>query len=125
MRRQPSLRRIQSDPNFAFKVHARRTRIVCTIGPKCNDHETLKAMVRPRARSDHATLRPPRVPFTHTRALVGARGPQLKAGMNVARLNFSHGDHKTHLENIEAIRKACEATSEDAESCGLPLCARA
>ena len=27
------------------------------------------------------------------------------AGMNVARLNFSHGDHKTHLKIIEKIKK--------------------
>lgn len=36
--------------------------------------------------------------------------------MNVARLNFSHGSHETHLENILAIRKACKAASEDAAS---------
>ena len=27
------------------------------------------------------------------------------AGMNVARLNFSHGDHDEHLVRIERIRK--------------------
>jgi pyruvate kinase len=27
-----------------------------------------------------------------------------KAGMNVARLNFSHGDHSTHLKNIEILK---------------------
>ncbi|MBP9988882.1 MAG: pyruvate kinase [Ruminococcus sp.] len=27
-----------------------------------------------------------------------------KAGMNTARLNFSHGDHNTHLKNIELIK---------------------
>ncbi len=29
----------------------------------------------------------------------------IKAGMNVARLNFSHGDHETHLAVIQWIRK--------------------
>lgn len=31
-----------------------------------------------------------------------------KAGMNVARLNFSHGSHKEHLGNIELIKKVRE-----------------
>jgi len=30
----------------------------------------------------------------------------IKAGVNVFRLNFSHGEHKTHLETLENIRKA-------------------
>lgn len=31
----------------------------------------------------------------------------IDAGMNVARLNFSHGDHKTHGNTIANIREAC------------------
>lgn len=51
----------------------RKTKIVCTIGPACNNEETLKRMCL--------------------------------AGMNVARLNFSHGTHEDHLKTIELIKK--------------------
>ncbi|AMB99699.1 pyruvate kinase [Aerococcus urinaehominis] len=36
----------------------------------------------------------------------------IEAGMNVARLNFSHGDHDEHLARIENIRKASEQTGK-------------
>ena len=29
----------------------------------------------------------------------------MKLGMNVCRLNFSHGDHAEHLERINTIKK--------------------
>ncbi|KAA3606165.1 MAG: pyruvate kinase [Calditrichaeota bacterium] len=32
----------------------------------------------------------------------------MKAGMNIARLNFSHGSYKTHLQNIKNVRDAEE-----------------
>lgn len=51
----------------------RRTKIVCTLGPACNNEKTLAQM--------------------------------LKNGMNVARLNFSHGTHEYHKANIELFRK--------------------
>ncbi len=54
----------------------RKTKIVCTIGPSCNNEETLTKMCL--------------------------------AGMNVARLNFSHGTHEEHLENINLIKKVRE-----------------
>ena len=34
----------------------------------------------------------------------------IRAGMNVARLNFSHGDFTSQLENIRAVRAAAAAT---------------
>ena len=54
----------------------RKTKIVCTIGPACNNEETLKRMCL--------------------------------AGMNVARLNFSHGSHEEHLKTIALIKKVRE-----------------
>ncbi len=39
----------------------------------------------------------------------------LRSGMNVARLNFSHGTHEDHARMIERARKAADAE-------GLPLC---
>ena len=35
----------------------------------------------------------------------------IKKGMDVARLNFSHGDRSTHLEYIKNIRKASKLTN--------------
>ncbi len=50
----------------------RGVRIVCTLGPKSSDRDTLRAMIR--------------------------------AGMNVARLNFSHGSHDEHAARAAMIR---------------------
>ena len=50
----------------------RKTKIVCTIGPACDNEETLSQLCQ--------------------------------AGMNVARLNFSHGTHEEQLERIELIK---------------------
>ena len=54
----------------------RKTKIICTIGPACDNEETLTALCR--------------------------------AGMNVARLNFSHGTQEEHLRRINLIKKVRE-----------------
>ncbi len=54
----------------------RKTKIICTIGPACEDEEILTQMCR--------------------------------NGMNVARLNFSHGTHEEHLKKLQLIKKVRE-----------------
>lgn len=51
----------------------RKTKLICTIGPACENEETLREMCL--------------------------------AGMNVARLNFSHGSHEEHGRKMELIKK--------------------
>ena len=36
----------------------------------------------------------------------------LDAGMNVARLNFSHGDHKTHQGTLDNLKSALKQRPE-------------
>lgn len=52
--------------------------------------------------------------------IVGTLGPSssdentlrelIAAGMNIVRLNFSHGEHSTHLKNIETVRRIAKET---------------
>ncbi len=65
--------------------------------------------------------RPGKMKFTKIVCTVGPSSAgidilesMLKAGMSVARLNFSHGDHETHRRSIKNIRKASKET-------GLPV----
>ena len=60
----------------------RKTKIICTIGPACDNEKTLTDMCR--------------------------------AGMHVARLNFSHGTYEDHLKKIRLIRSV-------REKLGLPI----
>ena len=57
----------------------RKTKIICTIGPACEDEKTLTEMCL--------------------------------AGMNVARLNFSHGTHEEHQHKIDLIKKVREKST--------------
>ncbi|MBP3347663.1 MAG: pyruvate kinase [Clostridia bacterium] len=54
----------------------RKTKIICTIGPACNNEETLTRLCM--------------------------------EGMNVARLNFSHGTHQEHKQTIALIKSVRE-----------------
>jgi pyruvate kinase len=65
--------------------HQRRAKIVCTLGPACNDEATFRQLVR--------------------------------AGLDVARLNFSHGTHPEKLKLIEMVRAV--ARSEGKSICIL------
>ncbi len=52
--------------------------------------------------------------------IIGTLGPSssdeatlrelIDAGLNIVRLNFSHGEHAMHLKNIEMVRKICRET---------------
>jgi pyruvate kinase len=60
----------------------KKTKIVCTIGPKTESKEMLSKM--------------------------------LDAGMNVMRLNFSHGDYNEHGQRIQNLREVMQETGKKA-----------
>lgn len=57
---------------------ARKTKIICTLGPAVDSEDALRAL--------------------------------LDAGMNVARLNLSHGSHAEHARRIDAVKHLREET---------------
>ena len=59
------------------KPRFRKTKIIATVGPACDDVAILKQMIQ--------------------------------SGMNVARLNLSHGNFEEHAERVQRIRKAASA----------------
>jgi pyruvate kinase len=65
-----------------MRMYMRKTKIICTIGPACENAEILEKMCL--------------------------------NGMNVARLNFSHGTHEEHQTKIDLIKKV-------RVSLGLPI----
>ncbi len=63
-------------------IPAKKTKIVCTIGPATESEENLSKL--------------------------------LKAGMNVMRINFSHGDFKEHQGKVDNLKKAIKSTGVSA-----------
>lgn len=69
----------RGDWNYGFEFpfleneRMRKTKIICTLGPKSNTYETIKAMAL--------------------------------AGMNVARINMSHGSYQEHKEKIDLVKR--------------------
>ena len=66
---------------------ARRSKIICTLGPACWDVKNLEIM--------------------------------LDAGMNVARFNFSHGDHEGHGACLERLRTAAKNKNKNCGTCKM------
>ena len=59
----------------------RKTKIVCTLGPACDDKEILKAMIL--------------------------------AGMNVARINMSHGTHEEQKVRLDRLKEVIKETGKN------------
>lgn len=77
--------------------------------------EKVKAMVAPPCKLLQGNMRRCKI--------IGTIGPAsqseetliqlVEAGLDIARLNFSHGDHQSHLRNIRLIRRVSEITGKN------------
>ncbi len=75
----------------------------------------------PKNTSDKIEQQSSKPLIRHTK-IIGTLGPSssdyetqkqlVLAGLNIARLNFSHGTHEIHLQNIESIRKIARETGQ-------------
>src|ERR1700678_3812445 len=78
----------------------------------------LAAESSPSAESSPLSLAPVEIPGARRAKIICPIGPAchseaamrdlLRLGMDVARLNFSHGTHEDHASNIERLRRAAE-----------------
>lgn len=84
-------------------ARSRKTKIICAIGPSCWSVEMLG---KQQTSSGIQNLELTADAFACLLLLIGEL---LDAGMNVARLNFSHGDHEMHARSLSNLRKAVEA----------------
>jgi pyruvate kinase len=66
----------EESPTQPNGTPSRRAKIICTIGPACNNEAMMRDLLR--------------------------------LGMDIARLNFSHGTHEDHAHNIQRLRRAAE-----------------
>src|SRR5471030_3494295 len=73
---------VSNPSQLVDKIVMKKTKIVCTIGPKTESEEMLTKL--------------------------------LDAGMNVMRLNFSHGDYAEHGQRIKNIRNVMANTGHKA-----------
>ena len=59
----------------------RKTKIVCTLGPACDNKETLRAMIN--------------------------------EGMNVARINMSHGTHEEQKVRLDRLKEVIKESGKN------------